>query len=762
MHTQNILPNLCKRGSILLCAGLWLAIVPISCTGQHSSASFALKDASLSGGSAQSGNFQISLTKLADEPLLQIVYNNGQDESDAKIIWQSVPGESFVNGAFGKENVRETRGSFFIKDHLEARCERQVLSSLEQDGRQIRLQGYLECNTPQGRHPWELVFASNNEEQLEWDLKIHGLNRTYISFQSPADEAIFGFGEQFSYFNMKGRDLPIFVMEQGIGRGDQPITAGADLMADSGGDWHTSYAGVPHFMTNALRSLWLENTEYSRFNMTKNDRIIITVFAGHVRGRMATAASPLDLIENYTRYSGRMRALPDWIHRGAVIGLQGGTAKVRDVYTRLKNAKVPISALWLQDWEGQRKTSFGKQLWWNWELDKDHYPGWRQLLGDLQQDGVSVLTYMNPFLADVSAKANARRNLFQEAKEKGYLIRNAEGSEYMILNTSFSAGLLDLTNPDARRWARQIIRENLIGSGARGWMADFGEALPYDARLHQNHPRHYHNQYPVEWARINREAIQEAGRGDDIVFFSRSGFTRSPGYSTLFWLGDQMVSFDRHDGIKTAVTGLLSSGISGYSLNHSDTGGYTTINNPIKDYHRSRELLMRWTELSTFNLLLRTHEGNRPEENQQIYSDPEMIQFFARMAGLYAALFDYRKGLIQEAARKGWPVVRHPWLHYPGDHRLLTINYEQFMLGPDIMVAPVLDADTDEVQLQLPADQWIHLWTGQEFGSADRSEQVLIEAPLGKPAVFYRKGSAVGQSLSAYLRGNKLSDPDAQ
>lgn len=66
-------------------------------------------------------------------------------------------------------------------------------------------------------------------------------------------------------------------------------------------------------------------------------------------------------------------------------------------------------------------------------------------------------------------------------------------------------------------------------------------------------PAAWHNRYPEEWARVAREAIEETGRADDIVFFDRSGFTRSPGYATLFWLGDQLRGWDEYSGIKTAV-----------------------------------------------------------------------------------------------------------------------------------------------------------------------------------------------------------------
>jgi alpha-glucosidase len=116
------------------------------------------------------------------------------------------------------------------------------------------------------------------------------------------------------------------------------------------------------------------------------------------------------------------------------------------------------------------------------------------------------------------------------------------------------------------------------------------------------------------------------------------------------------------------VTGLLSSGFSGYSLQHSDIGGYTAIDEPLLKYHRSHELLMRWTELAAFTVVFRTHEeGNRPEVNHQIYSDGESLRHFSRFAEVYTAWKPYRKELVRQAAETGLPVVRHPFIHYPDE-----------------------------------------------------------------------------------------------
>lgn len=110
-----------------------------------------------------------------------------------------------------------------------------------------------------------------------------------------------------------------------------------------------------------------------------------------------------------------------------------------------------------------------------------------------------------------------------------------------------------------------------------------------------------------EWKSTHRE--EENGEDEEgLVFFMRSAFRGSLKWAMLFWEGDQMVSWQKHDGIKSSVTGLLSSGLSGFAFNHSDIGGYCAVDLPIIRYRRSEELLMRWMELSAFSVVFRTHE----------------------------------------------------------------------------------------------------------------------------------------------------------
>ena len=138
--------------------------------------------------------------------------------------------------------------------------------------------------------------------------------------------------------------------------------------------------------------------------------------------------------------------------------------------------------------------------------------------------------------------------------------------------------------------------------------------------------------------------------------------------------------------------------------------------------------------------------------NHQIYSDKESLRHFSRLAKVYAAWKPYRKKLVREASETGLPVVRHPFIHYPDDPEVYALD-EQFMVGPEFMVAPVLDSGAGRVEVYLPGGRWVHLWSEEVYGSEDGVHTVVdgvhtvVEAPIGEPAVFYKEGSEAGEQF---------------
>lgn len=676
-----------------------------------------------------------------------------------RVLWEAGDGK-FLAAEQATATVREfgiPEGAFDIQDKVAATFDRASIDAISVSDTRATVTGNIAGR--KGSVGYRLTFEALSPSHLRFEVKMDGsggsgINRIRLRPQSAQDEAFFGFGQQLTHFNQKGNVLPILVQEHGVGRGRPVVTQLVDTFANGGGGTpFLTEAPAPHFISSRLRSLFLENTEYSVFDMRPADHFEIEVWSGTMTGRILFGETPLDLIAAFTEYAGRMRALPDWIHNGVVVSVQGGTKAVRDKLDKLRAANIPLAGLWIQDWPGIRVTSAGKQLWWDWRLDETLYPGWRKLVADLESAGARMLIYINPFLSN----APGHDALFEEGRKKGYLVQKADGTPYLIKNTDFYAGLIDLNNPETRTWIKSVIKDEMIGrAGASGWMADFAEAMPFDAKLSGGtDPAAWHNRYTEEWARVNREAIEEAGRGDDIVCFHRSAFTQSPKYATLFWLGDQIQNWDQYDGIKTAVVGTLSGGMSGFSLLHFDIGGYVTLSlkvagNKIPVFARSDELFQRWIELGAFTAVYRTHEGLDPEVSAQFDSDPANTAHLKRFATIYKALAPYRKRAVSEAAARGAPVVRHPFLHFPDDPNTHGLRY-QFLLGADVMVAPVLDKGATAVDTYFPRDaEWIDLWTGADAGTPGAWSR--MPAPLSKPAVFLRKGSAAATEVRESLK----------
>ena len=149
---------------------------------------------------------------------------------------------------------------------------------------------------------------------------------------------------------------------------------------------------------------------------------------------------------------------------------------------------------------------------------------------------------------------------------------------------------------------------------------------------------------------------------------------------------------------------------------------------------------MRWAELGAFTPIMRTHEGNRPDENWHFDSDEETLLHFAKMSRIYTHLKPYLKDIVKENAETGIPCMRMPYIHYEGDAELHNLKY-QYLLGRDLMVAPVYEEGKTTQGVYLPDDIWVHVWSGKEFTKGYHE----IEAPIGQIPVFYRKESSYKQ-----------------
>lgn len=558
------------------------------------------------------------------------------------------------------------------------------------------------------------------------------VNRFSLDIALDGEQPIFGGGEQFSHLDLRGRVLPMWVSEGGVGRGANYVRLLADLHSGRGGSKEHTYYPQPSFVTADGRWAYLESSAFSRFDFSTPGLCSIAVHelpSSLYLGKEGTAEEAVSALSARV---GRQPPLPSWAHDGLILGVQGGRAVAAEKLRRALDAGIKVTALWCQDWQGIRMTTYGKQLFWNWQYDGSLYPDLPGFIEELHEQGIRFLGYINPYLA-------CDGPFYQEGAEGGFLVKDPKsGTPYITRSTTFDIAIVDLCNEEAVRWYTEIIKTHMLGIGMDGWMADFGEYLPTDVLLHGGgDPYVEHNRYPVRWAALNSEAIAEAGRSGEVVFFCRSGFGGSSGSASLIWAGDQTVDFLLDDGLPSVIPAAINAAASGVGNWHFDIGGFFSF----AWIRRKRALLERSCELAAFTPVMRTHEGIRPTVNVQFDEDGEMLAHFARMVSIHSDLLFYHQEVAEEYQERGVPPFRAVIVEG-------RVAKGQYFYGPDLLIAPIIKGRAKGRRVVLPPGKWVHFFTHQVFvGGTHR-----IAGPVGSPPVFIRQESDDHERLLAIGR----------
>src|SRR3954469_8398200 len=372
--------------------------------------------------------------------------------------------------------------------------------------------------------------------------------------------------------------------------------------------------------------------------------------------------------------------------------------------------------------------------------------------------GLAVTTYFNPMICTSHPR-------FDEAAAHGWLTEDALGRPYTYRYTgssTFFVGQVDFTAPGASAFYGDLLDE-AVRNGYDGWMEDFGEYTPTDARSADGTPgTAMHNRY-VERYHAAARAYARDRAPRPLARFNRSGWTGSARSSQLVWGGDPSTGWD-FDGLRSAVRNGLSMGLSGVSLWGSDIGGFFALSLP----QTTPELLRRWIELGFASGVMRTQANGfslAPSKRAQIFDD-DVLPVWTRYARLRTQLQPYLTAAEREYDATGLPLMRALALTYPDDPRAVDRD-DEYLLGGDLLVAPVLDPGATTRTLYLPRGRWVDLWRSVTLGGdgAPRLRAPVVlrggrEVPAPAPAdelpLFVRAGAALPllpadvQTLSPY------------
>lgn len=670
-------------------------------------------------------------------------------------VWETPVGSAFLGAAEGSPTYRDDLGLLRVRDELTTTWADQVVERVHATGSALVLSGRLSGEN--GEVAWRLRMTATAPQRLDLAVVLDAEdlpNRLYLAAGLTADETVHGFGAQSGSFDLRGRRLLLMSREQGVGRGQQPISLLADLSSAAAGGEDTTYLTSAVHATSRARSLAYRGDRIASVDLRPQDRMVWEVWDHRAAFSAVAASTPLEAVAVHSDWTGTADPPPAWAQEGLVVGMRGGTQEARGQIAALREAGVPLAAVWVEDWAGERRTGFGGRLQWNWSLDRQHYPGWSRLVADLASDGVRVLTYVNPFLAPDSGARSAAaggRDLYAEADRAGFLVRDRDGETYLLDLGAFDAAMVDLSDPAARRWMVDVLVDEVAGVGASGWMADFAEGPPPDAVLDGGTGEEWRNRYAVAWQQVNAAALRRSGLGAEGLVWHRSGSTASAGDADSLWLGDQLQDWSEQDGLASVPALLHSLAASGMTQVHGDVGGYTALDVPLlPDVGRDAELMARWAEASLLMPVLRTHDGNRRDETAQPTTDPALAERLAATTRLFAALAPEKQRLAADPLGAG---QFHPWFRYPIDGLIGTSADSESVLGPDLLLTPVLSAGAGEVDVTFPPGRWVHVWTGATYGEPDAVTSAEVSAPLGEPALFAREGSTVAGELAEFVAG---------
>ena len=648
-------------------------------------------------------------------------------ERNGQTIYRIKTGDRILSAGSGKADYKMKHGSFRFKE--------KIMMKTEFFAGQCKMVGeelHIDLVDRKKEHIFTLAISAHDDTiKLSLNTLIKkDFNRLWFNLPAKSGEHIYGCGETFTKFDLKGEKVRIWVAEH-----SNAVRIAKKLVLEKirgkrpqkmlGFSKYETYYAQPTFISSRKYFVHIDSSAYMEFDFTGLDthkfmiRDVADVYIGFADNFEA-------LLTELTALMGRQPQLPDWVYNGAILGIQGGTGTVLKKLEQAEKHKMKVAGVWCQDWEGIRITFIGKQLMWNWKWDPEVYVDLDKELPKLKAKGIRFLGYCNPFLA-------IEKDLYAFASPKGYCVKDKDGKDYLVKTTTFPAAMVDLTNPKAYDWIKSVIKEHMIGFGLDGWMADFGEYLPTDSVLFSGEdPELIHNRWPALWAKANREAVEESGKLGEVFFFTRAGHTGTVKYSTMMWSGDQHVDWSFDEGMPSAIPSALSLAVCGFGLCHSDVGGYSTISH----MRREQELLMRWAEMNAFTVLFRSHEGNRPDDNIQFDANNTVLEHYAKMSRIHCGLADYLKAAVRQNSERGTPVIR-PLFFYYNCEEDFTQMYE-YLLGRDILVAPVTERQQMKKEVYFPDDKWVHLWSGHEYAKGNH----IVDAPIGKPPVFCRKDSA--------------------
>jgi alpha-D-xyloside xylohydrolase len=491
-------------------------------------------------------------------------------------------------------------------------------------------------------------------------------------------------------------------------------------------------------MSTTGYGLWLDTTGEASFDLNATDKneIVVDVATAKLRIVLFTGPEFPTILDHFTAQAGRSMLPPYWAFAPwKARDYHQNQAQVLEDVDKNRALGLPASVILIDSpWE---------KTYNDYKFNPQQFDDAAAMVKYIHAQGYKLILWHTPW---VNVKSDPPKEVgfegkiaplaenYEFAADQNLFVKNPNGSPYIGRWWKGMGSLIDFTYPKAKQWWQDQLRQ-AIAAGADGFKDDdgegnfFGEVKFFDG----SDARLMRSKYAVLYNNAVEELIQKDLKGNGVLLV-RSVTVGANGIGFL-WGGDNEASFSPLNGLPTVVTAGLGAGLSGMPLWTADLGGYSaTADTP------NARLLERWTEYAAFSPVMEMMSSKNigPWDFDANEGGHAALDIYRRYAVLHMSLFPYRYAAAQEAAQTGMPPMRALVLNYQDDAQARAIK-DEYLFGPDFLVAPVIDAGTQRA-VYLPAGDWVDYWTGTP---ATGGKVVVADAPVDTIPVWVRAGAVI-------------------
>ena len=417
--------------------------------------------------------------------------------------------------------------------------------------------------------------------------------------------------------------------------------------------------------------------------------------------------TPADLVRHYSDLTGRSPEMPEFATGFWQSKLRYYSQDdLMSVAREYKKRNLPISVI-VADFYHWPVTG-------DWKFNPELWPDPAGMVRELEGMGIKLLVSVWPTLAPQSEN-------YAEFRKRNFTIRPESGNN-LFLKVNDDLTYVDVTHPEARKAMWSKLKANYFDQGVRMFWMD--EAEPEIEPLEYHNIRYYRGNglevsclYPYHFAQAVFEGQKESGQ-TEIINLIRSGWIGSQKFGSVLWSGDIRGDFPT---LRKQVKAGLNISLCGIPWWTTDIGGFWA-DPRVEGY---KELLIRWFQYGTFCPVMRIHGVNSPMtriEGQitgtggpnEVWSfGDDAYKIMTHYLNIRERLRPYIQKHMNIASEDGTPVMRPLFYDFPKDEMCYTTE-DQYMFGPDIMVAPVVEAGAVSRKIYFPEGaRWTDALTGK-------------------------------------------------